>query len=202
MIANPAYNDVMSVKQKAQLRHEMLAWRKRLGAEQAGKLSQDIINHAMPLMPWPDIRSLHIYVPQAQNREVDTWPLMEYVWRNVADCTVAVPVLNDGRMAARTATPDTQWHTGHFGIPEPANGELLTDNHQYDVIIVPTLGFTGEGYRLGYGGGYYDKFLATQKQALTIGLCYEAGLVSFEPEAHDVPLDYVVTEVRVISKHS
>jgi 5-formyltetrahydrofolate cyclo-ligase len=65
----------------------------------------------------------------------------------------------------------------------------------FDVIIVPMLGFDASLQRIGWGGGYYDKFLAAQPQAIKIGVCYSIGEVEHIPaEPHDVPLDMIVTE--------
>lgn len=68
---------------------------------------------------------------------------------------------------------------------------------KFDVIAIPLLGFNEQGYRLGHGGGWYDKFLAAQPQALKIGVGFELGLVEFEPEAHDTPMDIVLTELKM-----
>jgi 5-formyltetrahydrofolate cyclo-ligase len=69
---------------------------------------------------------------------------------------------------------------------------------KFDVIIVPMLGFDASLQRVGYGGGYYDRFLANQPAAQKIGVCYEIGRVEQIPaEAHDMPLDMVVTEDQV-----
>jgi 5-formyltetrahydrofolate cyclo-ligase len=91
----------------------------------------------------------------------------------------------------------TQWQPGQYGFPEPVSGEASSKGERYDVVVVPLLGFNEQGYRIGYGGGYYDRFLATQPQAKTIGLCYEDGLVSFVPEPHDLPLQAIVTEQTI-----
>lgn len=66
----------------------------------------------------------------------------------------------------------------------------------YDLIIVPMYGHNGF-YRLGHGAGWYDRFLATQPEAITIGVGLEAGKIDFSPEPHDIQLDYVVTDTRI-----
>lgn len=68
---------------------------------------------------------------------------------------------------------------------------------KYDAIIIPLFGFSIEGYRLGHGGGWYDKFLVMQPQALKIGVGYEDALVDFEAEPHDVRMDVVITEKTI-----
>jgi 5-formyltetrahydrofolate cyclo-ligase len=67
---------------------------------------------------------------------------------------------------------------------------------QPSLLLIPLLGFDSQGYRLGYGGGYYDRTLAALRlKPLTIGIGYEAGrLETIQPQPHDIPLDAVVTE--------
>jgi 5-formyltetrahydrofolate cyclo-ligase len=68
---------------------------------------------------------------------------------------------------------------------------------KYDVILVPCLAFDKDSYRLGWGGGFYDRLLATQPQSLKIGLCFQNGFVEdgLPHEPHDVPLDKIITEI-------
>ena len=80
---------------------------------------------------------------------------------------------------------------------------ISNDKHQqlpekkYDLIIVPTLAFDKDNYRLGWGGGFYDRLLAAQPQALKIGLCFANGFVEdgLPHEPHDIPLDKIITEI-------
>jgi 5-formyltetrahydrofolate cyclo-ligase len=68
----------------------------------------------------------------------------------------------------------------------------------FDVVIVPMLGFDNDLQRIGYGGGYYDKFLAGQGGAKKIGVCFTLGLISKVPsEPHDIKLDTIVTENKI-----
>ncbi len=88
---------------------------------------------------------------------------------------------------------------GQFGNQEPPKTELLPDDFQFDVIIVPVLGFDADGFRLGYGKGHYDRFLAKQAGSLTIGLAYQDGFIAdgLPHEPHDIPLSLVITEERI-----
>jgi 5,10-methenyltetrahydrofolate synthetase len=66
-----------------------------------------------------------------------------------------------------------------------------------DVVVVPCVGFTAAGHRLGYGGGYYDRWLAAHPHVVAVGIawsCAELDLATFAPEPHDVPLAFIVTE--------
>lgn len=64
----------------------------------------------------------------------------------------------------------------------------------YDVVLVPLYGFTSGNYRLGHGSGWYDRFLATQPQAYTVGVGLSTSRTAFAPEPHDVPLSVILTE--------
>ncbi|MCV2369551.1 5-formyltetrahydrofolate cyclo-ligase [Roseateles oligotrophus] len=68
-----------------------------------------------------------------------------------------------------------------------------------DVVLVPCVGFTREGYRLGYGGGYYDRWLAAHPGVTSIGLAWSQGECHFAAEAHDQPLTLILTEHETIS---
>ncbi|WP_233272617.1 5-formyltetrahydrofolate cyclo-ligase [Paraburkholderia acidisoli] len=93
-------------------------------------------------------------------------------------------------------TPGAPMREGHHGIAEPAARELAVP----DLLLIPCVGFDREGYRLGYGGGYYDRTLAAWPAAtppVTIGIAYESCRIDggvLAREAHDLPLDAVVTE--------
>jgi len=90
--------------------------------------------------------------------------------------------------------PDTPMRIGHHRIPEPEATQPVLP----DLLLVPCVGFDDEGYRLGYGGGYYDRTLAAQPTALRIGYAHEEQILSSLPtEAHAARLDLLVTHDRV-----
>ncbi len=96
-------------------------------------------------------------------------------------------------------TQDTAMKKGAFGIEEPQDGESVTP----DLLLVPLLAFDQKGYRLGYGGGYYDATIAhlrASKEITTIGVGYaeQAVLFNLPREAHDIPMDYMLTPDGVI----
>lgn len=91
--------------------------------------------------------------------------------------------------------PGAPMTTGVYDIPIPDGTALVVP----DAAIVPMNGFDAQGYRLGYGGGYFDRTLeATSPQPLAIGVAFEfAGLPTIRPQPHDVPMDFVVTEAGI-----
>ena len=91
-------------------------------------------------------------------------------------------------------TPDTPMKIGHHKIAEPTTGRRMLP----ELLLIPCVGFDIDGYRLGYGGGYYDRTLAAwpgSKKPLTVGVAYEACRThALQREAHDIALDLIVTE--------
>jgi len=136
-------------------------------------------------------------------------------WR-AAGMTIVLPVVMAPAtpLIFREWQPDTVMEAGPQGILHPAHGPLLIPS----VLVIPALGFDRQGYRLGYGGGYYDRTLAalgaggrlpadgtgTARQVsppIAIATGYEMGrLDSLFPQSHDVPMDYVLTEAGVFRR--
>jgi 5-formyltetrahydrofolate cyclo-ligase len=127
--------------------------------------------------------------------EIDVRPFVERL--RAAGSLAALPVVGEpgAPLAFHRWTPETDMHAGPFGIPSPAGGDALVP----DLLLIPLVGFDDAGYRLGYGGGYYDRTLAAlTPPPRTIGIGYELGrMATIRPQAHDVPLDLVVTEAAV-----
>ena len=111
----------------------------------------------------------------------------------------SLPVINERGMPLEfhAWSPDMPMKLGHHKIAEPTSGRVVTP----ELLFVPCVGFDAQGYRLGYGGGYYDRTLAAwpgAKRPITVGIAYEACRTpSLQREAHDIPLDLIVTEAAL-----
>jgi len=94
--------------------------------------------------------------------------------------------------------PDAPMVSGIWDIPVPADGERMRPR----VLLIPLVGFDERCYRLGYGAGYYDRTLATlPEETLAIGVGYEFSCLStIYPQPHDLPMDLIVTETRVVRR--
>ncbi|MBI2588904.1 5-formyltetrahydrofolate cyclo-ligase [Candidatus Saccharibacteria bacterium] len=168
---------------KSELREQLKARRQKLSAREVKHLSQQIINNCWQIIDWRDIYSVHSYLPIAKNNEIDTLSLLKAARR----------VNPELKIASSDPNSQTYWLDSDF---QPT--KKVPKDFQYDLIIVPLLAFDKSGYRLGYGGGFYDKFLAGQEQVLTIGLCYEFGhLLKLPREKHDLPLQNIITEKNI-----
>ncbi|MBI2591920.1 5-formyltetrahydrofolate cyclo-ligase [Candidatus Saccharibacteria bacterium] len=167
---------------KADLRQRLKKERLELSASQVKSLSQNMTSQLLDIVDWTKISSLHIYLPIKQQREADTNLLLGVIRRRY-------PQVKTAAWKQQSAIYKSFW------FDDAGFQKTVPENYQFDLIIVPLLGFDKDGHRIGYGGGFYDEYLKTQKRALTIGLCYEFGrqTTSFG-EAHDIPLKMIITE--------
>lgn len=108
--------------------------------------------------------------------------------------------LPGGQMEARQFQGMQHLASGPFGIPEPDGSCPIVRREHLSVILVPGLAFDRQGYRLGHGGGYYDRYLSGFS-GLTVGLCRDKLLLpSLPTEPHDRPVDLILTETRSLSR--
>ena len=111
---------------------------------------------------------------------------------------IGLPVINKQHktLTFHAWYPGCEMEEDAYGIPKPKNTELIVPT----LLFVPCVGYGPGGYRLGYGGGFYDRTLASlQPRPATVGLGYTVGYVDdFEPEAHDQPLDAILNDHGVV----
>ena len=111
---------------------------------------------------------------------------------------IALPVINKQHktLTFHAWYPGCPMEEDAYGIPKPKDTELIVPT----LLLVPCVGYAAGGYRLGYGGGFYDRTLATlQPLPFTVGLGYTNGYVDdFTPEAHDLPLDAILNDNGVV----
>lgn len=160
---------------------------------------QDLILIRFQQMPLPFISYAHAYMAVENVHEVDPWPLLRSLeFRNPGMRTAVPRISDESEMEHILIEDDTIMIENEFGIFEPLSG-LNVDIDLIDLVLVPLLAFDHKGNRVGYGKGYYDRFLASCRQdVLIIGLSFlEAveGIVDTDP--WDVPLQYCITPNRV-----
>jgi 5,10-methenyltetrahydrofolate synthetase len=113
----------------------------------------------------------------------------------VSHRVAALPVVEDDALVFHAWSRDAPMRAGEFGIPVPAHGRRV----QPDALLIPCVGFDRQRYRLGYGGGYYDRTLArTLPWPLAVGIAFECGrLGTVDPQPHDMQLDVVITDAGI-----
>lgn len=158
---------------KQTIRKALLDVRLSLNAAEVKKYSEIILNTLSNKISWKDIDTLHVYQPLQKYNEVNTENLIRYIRKNYSEIKVV------------TASKEKD--------------AMVASGNTYDLVIVPVVGFDRRGYRLGYGGGYYDKFLASNKCGKIIGLAYSFSETERIPnEAHDIKMDVIITEKEII----
>lgn len=133
-------------------------------------------------------KTIYGYLPY--NQEVRTVPMLEQALRDGKK--VAVPKVYGEEMKFLYLDDLTRVAKGYAGIPEPiADGPVADD--ETALVLMPGLAFDPEGHRIGYGGGFYDKFLAAEPDHPTLALCYEFQMLpKLDTEEHDIPVDTVL----------
>jgi len=178
---------------KRELRARCRSLRQDLGEPYRAQASRLICDHLHAFQSFLSARVVFTYLPM--RGEVDVQPLMSFV----PHVRWAIPRVVDSpalHLSFHAYRPDRLVrHSYGMLEPDPSLPEVAVE--EANLIIVPGLGYTRRGYRLGYGGGYYDRLLAAAGPAITIGVCFEALVLEDLPRAaHDVPVAYLATEDR------
>jgi len=178
---------------KINLRARYRQFRERLTAEQKMELDATIQSRLLALAGYANADTIFTYV--SKPIEVDTIALIEAAFANHKQVAVPRCVPNTCDMEFYEITSLSDLEKGKFGVlePIPSKTRLISD-YSKGLCIVPGLSFDAQGYRLGYGMGYYDRFLAEFKGD-TVGICY-SGCVQWNlPHGYyDKPVHLLVTE--------
>jgi len=185
---------------KSELRRRFLEKRGTLGREEISTRSRQVASKFFSTFDLKGVRCVHIFLTIKDRGEVETSLIVERIWRAFPAITVVVPRVNrkEKKMECAVYDPMSRLVPNFWGIFEPLNTRTVPEQ-MVDVVLVPLLCFDEEGNRVGYGGGYYDKFLAICRPG-----CRKIGLSMFEPvdriddiSEHDIRLDHCVTPEKV-----
>lgn len=175
-------------ERKQRLRRELLA--ARLTADSAERLARDALlaQHLDAWLGRQCVTLLGVYWPI--RGEPDLRRL--YAQLSAGGMPLALPLMVDRESPLQFAAwvPGMALHVDRWGIATPATITLVTPS----AMLVPCVGFNPAGFRLGYGGGYYDRTLARTPRARAIGIAYQEAAALFDSEAHDIAMDVVITE--------
>jgi 5-formyltetrahydrofolate cyclo-ligase len=185
---------------KRELRRLFLEKRKSLSDDQARAMSRQLAGRFVhAFSPQPD-GCLHVYLPLLRQREVDTFLLVEQVRVFCPHVRIVVPKadVHTLRMESYPLDETTELAPGEWGIPEPAGGEPVPPE-AIDWVVVPLLAFDRRGYRVGYGKGFYDRYLARcRPDVRKIGLSYFDPVPAItDAGPFDVRLDCCLTPGQV-----
>ncbi|MEG3641485.1 5-formyltetrahydrofolate cyclo-ligase [Magnetococcus sp. PR-3] len=180
---------------KAELRHQLLAWRQAQDDQPSELASTAAVKHLVSHPQFKQSGAVGAYC--SVRGELDTSALLQAVW--VGGKVLYLPMLMGAEKVMRFGRHEVGQSLAHgrYGIPQPADDVPQTVGLLgIDLLVLPLVGFDALGGRLGYGGGYYDQTLANSRQRpFLLGLAFEGQRVEKLPqEPHDIALDAVVTE--------
>ena len=186
--------DTSVALEKAALRAKMIAWRRTIPESLLNEMNIAIAGYVIGLPEIVRARHIHLYLSIHSHAEVDTDIIAETL--STMGKELSVPVIMDGKLVSAAFRQGEPLRLAKFGQPEPEVVSIV-DESQLDVILIPLLAFDGRGYRLGYGKGFYDRFLHRLSQqgrnVCRIGLSFSFQMVDEVPaDQWDETLDGVV----------
>jgi 5-formyltetrahydrofolate cyclo-ligase len=184
---------------KKELRKIYNEKRSQLAHSQKEKLD-DLILIQFQRLQLPDATTLLSFWPMAGKNEIDSHLITDFILFQNPGLQIAYPVADftTCTMQAILTNEDSEFKQNEYAILEPVSGKEL-DAKEIDIILIPLLAFDKHGYRIGYGKGFYDRYLENcREDILKIGFSY------FEPEekiddigSHDIKLDYCITPENI-----
>ena len=179
---------------RAALRREKLAARMALDEKAHATLSARIEIHLAALLTPLPPQTLSFCAPV--RGEFDARPLASLLIERGWQVAMPIAETTNAPMSFRAWSPSSAMDSDRYGMPIPASGLAAVP----DIVLLPLVAFDPQGFRLGYGGGYFDRTLAVLvPRPLAIGVGFElARVADIRPQAHDIPLDAVVTEAGIL----
>ena len=187
----------MNSQSKLELRQQILSKRNELTVSDVFEKSKHIFKNLSEIIS-PDLNSFHSFIGSIQKKEVNTITFLAELIRK--EKLLWVPYIDKKKIMYSTRLESLEeLEEAPFGLLQP---QKLTDSERkkFDIILIPGLYFDKRGNRLGYGKGYYDKFLSeVEPECLKVGLCFGFQLgEEIKAESWDVKMDYVVTEDSIL----
>ena len=174
---------------KVELRQQLIAARRNMGADAKAIADARIMQR---LSKWLDEHQpalIGAYIAMSAEPELITL----YESLNARGITLAMPVV----LEKNQALIYVRWQPGE-PLARDTSGTMAPAQHDQilkpAVVLAPCVGFNDEGFRLGYGGGYFDRTLAQEPRPTAIGIAYAITRTQFAAEAHDIPLDIIITD--------
>ncbi|SMO40407.1 5-formyltetrahydrofolate cyclo-ligase [Solitalea koreensis] len=180
---------------KAELRKIYLEKRKQLSEHDFKHFNQQIA-HRFGMLDLSEVKVLHIFLPIIERHEINTYLIIEWLEANHPKIQIVVPKSNFSALTLEHFIYNNahlKIEKNNWNIPEPVSGDKVSPQ-EIDMVVVPLLAFDKKGYRIGYGKGFYDRFLAECRLDVQI-----VGLSQFEPietmddiNEYDVPLQQCI----------
>ncbi|WP_026714823.1 5-formyltetrahydrofolate cyclo-ligase [Flavobacterium daejeonense] len=178
---------------KTELRSKYKSLRKQLSENNIEEMSLTIANQLLKLDIW-DKNYFHVFLPIAEHQEVDTELILHLLSGKDKNILISKSDFETRKMTHYLLTDNTKIKKNKYNIPEPVDG-IEVPSQKIEVVFVPLLAFDKKGHRVGYGKGFYDKFLRECRTGtIKIGLSFFEAEESIDDVYEgDIQLDYCVT---------
>ena len=183
---------------KKELRNLYREKRNTISSKEKLKLDDLLLINFQQLY-FEDVQTLFTYWPKATTQEPNTHLFSGYLRHTIPALQIAYPVtdLSNNTMHAVLINEETVYHTNAYGLTEPKDGDKIEPKN-IDLIFVPLLVCDVHGHRVGYGKGFYDRYLAQcREDSVKIGFTYFAPVEKIDNDVFDVPLNYCITPEKV-----
>ncbi len=185
---------------KKEIRKKILQLKESLSEQEIQKKSSAIFNTLSNMKLYTNANNVMLYV--SFGSEVLTKPIIDDLLQQGKRVFVPVAVPKTKELiVSELKSFEDDLEIGHFGVMEPKKDALRpVDPTIIDLIVVPGVAFDKEGYRVGYGGGYYDRFIPRlTDQTPKVSLAFEMQLIDKVPtDKYDIPVEYIITEKQFI----
>lgn len=178
--------------QKATLRSLYKKKRQELSEAEQLKLQEDIYQQIFEF-DFSQAQYIHVFLPIEKQKEMNTYPIIDFLRNKNKTIIISKSNFSNHTLQHFVFDENTVLHINKYGIPEPVKAEEI-DVKKIDVVFVPLLVSDKQNYRVGYGKGFYDRFLAACKATVkTIGINFFPPIEKIEDSNEfDVPLDYII----------
>ncbi|MBS1490067.1 MAG: 5-formyltetrahydrofolate cyclo-ligase [Bacteroidetes bacterium] len=160
---------------KQNIRPLFLAKRKALSVADQTLLSRKLTENFFSFLNVSSIQTVHLFLPMQTKNEPDTWLIISRLQKEFPQIKISIPKVEKEKLVSFYFEGTHQVALNKWGIPEPALG-VITPSEKIDWVIVPLLAFDKRGHRVGYGKGFYDRFLKECRPD-----CQKIGLSFFDP---------------------
>jgi len=187
---------------KFELRQEYLNRRKLLTSAELDFANDIIAENATNFLINNSISTLHTFLPQRNSNEIDTWKIITNIRKLASNVRLVAPYIIPGtkEMQHIVLEPETPLTENKWRIPEPYPApDQMIEPEALDAILIPLLAFDVNGFRVGYGGGYYERFLSKcRPDAMKIGLSMfdPVGAIN-DLDPYDVPMNVCITPYNI-----
>ena len=182
---------------KQDLRRIFLQKRLSVTTDEYHQLSRQLSNVFFESFNLAAISLVHTYLPIEKKKEPDTWPIIERLQKEFLNIQICTPRVTNDRLESFYFEHRDKFKINKWGISESHEGEAVPEK-KIDLVLVPLLAFDTSGHRVGYGRGFYDRFLAAcRPDCKKVGLSFFEPVNSIDTDPLDIPLTHCLSPSRL-----